>query len=631
MARLFSSLICLLGTLGFPGGAWALGMGDITLRSALHQPLDAEIQLLDVQGLDASEIKVSLASPSVFARSGVDYPQHLMDLRFSTQLRGSDGSIRVTTSAPIREPYLNFIVELVRPNGTLLREYTVLLDPIETMASWVPPVPQTAPVRPLREASPVVSATATPAPQAAPAASLGQRYAVRRGDSLWLIAHRLSADGSAASVERLIRDIHALNPQAFAAGDVSRLLSGTSLLLPDRVELGGPATMAERVTQPAVTPAVETMPSAEDEIVRLLAEQRKLDEQVAIEQGVRDDLRDQIQAFQVRLDELMAMVEERDRLLVQLTQQLAKVRQASAPKAVQPAAPAIAEVEAAISPARDDALPGDWRLWLAVLVLLLALSGLFWRSRRSAEQTPEPVPATVTTRRRTAEPVDAVEEPSKDDPFDRLEVQPEQPVPVAEPHVAQVAAEPVPPRGLPSASDALDAARLYMAYGRYKQARHTLEAALLVEPTRNAMRLKLLEVLSELGDGPAFAQELARARELGVSDVQLDAIRPPASLPLLEEILEPPKQEAPEETEYTGLDLDSFSLDADWDLISPFRPSAGQRKAAPDEALEDPEFNSNLHELPEVLEIDEVTEFFSEPAVDVTDAPQQDTRTARRA
>ncbi|TLX56287.1 peptidoglycan-binding protein LysM [Stutzerimonas nosocomialis] len=624
MARSISSLICLLAALGVPSAASALGMGEIRLHSALHQPLEAEIELLDVQGLDASDLKVKLAAPSVFARSGVDYPQHLMDLRFATRLSGRDGSIRVTTSAPVREPYLNFIVELVRPNGTLLREYTVLLDPVETMAAWAPPTQPVASVRPPAETPPVAREPAAPVSQAAPvvpAALRGQRYQVQPGDSLWLIARRLDVGGGAASTERLVRDIHALNPQAFAAGDQSRLLSGTSLLLPDRIELGESTMAAERSAQPAVTQAVDTTPAADDRIEQLWAEQRELDEQVAIEQGVRDDLREQIQAFQTRLDELMSQVEERDRQLIQLTQQLVEARRAAAPPVVQPAAPVVVT-----PPAAADDLLADWRLWGVAAVLLLALGGLFWRLRRSDE--PEPESFSAPAGAWPATQADALDESSEVDRFDAPVVPPEQPVPAAE--AVAAASEPVASRALTAGSDALDAACLYMAYGRYKQARHTLEAALANEPNRSAMRLKLLEVLSELGDGPAFAQELARARELGIGEAQLQVIPAPVSLPALDAVLEPPKQDKAEETEYIGLDLDSFSLDADWDLISPFRPSAGKRKAA-DEPVEELDFSSNLRELPEVLELDEMTEFFSETAPDEADAPPQDAPVARRA
>lgn len=53
------------------GQASALGVGDIILHSALNQPLDADIELLDVGDLGADEIEVRLAGADVFAAAGV--------------------------------------------------------------------------------------------------------------------------------------------------------------------------------------------------------------------------------------------------------------------------------------------------------------------------------------------------------------------------------------------------------------------------------------------------------------------------------------------------------------------------------------------------------------------------------
>ena len=111
--------------------AWtpALGLGEITLHSALNQPLRADIALLDATGLEENELSVSLATADEFSRAGVDRVVFLNNLRFTPILRGSRRLIQVTSSKPVSEPFLNFLVQLNRPNGRLLREYTVLIDP----------------------------------------------------------------------------------------------------------------------------------------------------------------------------------------------------------------------------------------------------------------------------------------------------------------------------------------------------------------------------------------------------------------------------------------------------------------------------------------------------------------------
>ncbi len=113
----------------------ALGLGEIRLRSALNQPMDAEIQLLSVKPGETDGMIVSLAPQDAFLRAGVERPFSLTQLKFDIQL-SPDGQpyIHVTTRKPIVEPFLNFLVEVDWPRGRLLKEYTVLLDPPVFMA-----------------------------------------------------------------------------------------------------------------------------------------------------------------------------------------------------------------------------------------------------------------------------------------------------------------------------------------------------------------------------------------------------------------------------------------------------------------------------------------------------------------
>jgi len=111
--------------------AWApaLGLGEITLHSALNQPLRADIALVDAAGLEENQLSVSLATADEFSRAGVDRAFFLNDLKFTPVLRGNRSVIQVTSGKPVSEPFLNFLVQLNQPNGRLLREYTVLIDP----------------------------------------------------------------------------------------------------------------------------------------------------------------------------------------------------------------------------------------------------------------------------------------------------------------------------------------------------------------------------------------------------------------------------------------------------------------------------------------------------------------------
>ena len=56
------SLLSVVGALSYSALAPALGLGDITLHSALNQPLNAEITLVDPGALSDGELSVSLAT-----------------------------------------------------------------------------------------------------------------------------------------------------------------------------------------------------------------------------------------------------------------------------------------------------------------------------------------------------------------------------------------------------------------------------------------------------------------------------------------------------------------------------------------------------------------------------------------
>ncbi|TEA60776.1 FimV/HubP family polar landmark protein [Pseudomonas sp. CH235] len=117
------------GVLTWSTASLALGLGDITVHSALNQPLKADIALVDVGGVSENELTVRLASADEFGRAGIERVFFLNDLKFTPILRGNRNMIRVTSSKPVNEPFLNFLVQLDQPNGHLLREYTVLIDP----------------------------------------------------------------------------------------------------------------------------------------------------------------------------------------------------------------------------------------------------------------------------------------------------------------------------------------------------------------------------------------------------------------------------------------------------------------------------------------------------------------------
>lgn len=125
--RKFISLIALC--LSFSGPSQAIGLADIELESGLNQKLNARIRLLSVQDDQIADIQVGLGDAAAFERFGIGRPYVLTTLRFSIEHSPGAGSfIRITSRDYIQEPFLNFVVALDGPGGTILREYTLLLQ-----------------------------------------------------------------------------------------------------------------------------------------------------------------------------------------------------------------------------------------------------------------------------------------------------------------------------------------------------------------------------------------------------------------------------------------------------------------------------------------------------------------------
>ena len=223
-----------------PGLSSALGVGDYELRSYLNQPLDMRVELFELDDLEPQEIIVNLASEADFRNSGVERVFFLNNLNYEVVLSGDgQGFVQISTTQPVREPFLNFVVEVIWPTGRMLREFTILLDPPSTEEAQPAPVQQPAAVQPVSPAAeqtssaqPASSVTTAPAPDT----RRGPDYVVQSQDTLWRIAlnHR---PVNSISIQQMLIAIQTLNPDAFIDGNVNLVREGTVLRIPTEAEV----------------------------------------------------------------------------------------------------------------------------------------------------------------------------------------------------------------------------------------------------------------------------------------------------------------------------------------------------------------------------------------------------------
>ncbi|MBF0470405.1 MAG: hypothetical protein HQL48_03420 [Gammaproteobacteria bacterium] len=236
--------------LGTPLLSVAMGLGEIKLYSYLNQRLNAEVELLAVKPGEISSVEVALASYDTFRRLGVDRPSVLSQLRFAVSERGDQPLVKITSTDLIHDPYLDFILELSWRSGRVLREYTLLLDPIELAPKGAQQL--VAPVVENRVTASGVSGEGRGS--RTPQGELildGVAYGpVQRGDTLWGIANEIrSSSGKQYSVNQVMSALHRDNPEAFIGGDINRLKSGVILKLGSDVALTSGARIAPSSAQ----------------------------------------------------------------------------------------------------------------------------------------------------------------------------------------------------------------------------------------------------------------------------------------------------------------------------------------------------------------------------------------------
>jgi len=231
------SLMCL-----FSSSVFAVGLGEIKYTSGLNQPLNAEIPLLSAGDLAEYEVHATLASARVFEKYGVDRVFFLNSIKFKIDRDSNDQIIiRVSTLQAVKEPFLNFIVELNWPNGQVSREYTLLLDPPvfeDNTASTIEKTTSKPPERQVTRQQNNQAESSTPPSRYQPRENTSANYTgssygpVSSNDTLWSIASKTRPDNS-VSIHQTLVAIYRANPDAFSNGNINNLLKGKVLEIPD--------------------------------------------------------------------------------------------------------------------------------------------------------------------------------------------------------------------------------------------------------------------------------------------------------------------------------------------------------------------------------------------------------------
>ena len=118
--------------------AQALQLGKISINSKQEQPLNADIEVILTKADDVTELVPSIASKEDFESQGIErLPVHAnIDANF---VKNSEGKIylKLKSDKPVKDPFLDLLIQIDSSKGRNYREYTVLLDPPDPMDKMI--------------------------------------------------------------------------------------------------------------------------------------------------------------------------------------------------------------------------------------------------------------------------------------------------------------------------------------------------------------------------------------------------------------------------------------------------------------------------------------------------------------
>ena len=469
----------------------AIGVGDLTVTSYINQPLQANIAVLQPDGLLESEVIASLASPDDFDRLGLERHYSLNSLRFAPDFsRASRPVIAVTTDDPVLEPYLSFLLELKWPEGRVLREYTVFLD-----------------LPPRRSNQPSSNSTRRGSQPFGEVAV--DQYRVAPNDTLGGIATALKP--SQLTIDQMMLAIKAANPGSFMRDNINGIRVGVLLAIPSDFSDVPNARAASREVANEWDRWKAPRPSG----LRIVADNELLDfvepsndsmsvseefkdpepTNVAASESSTNDNQSDLALIEARLMALSEQLSDIQEVVDSKDQEIARLKAELAERPVRGVTPTAA-IDTNSAPASQSASEGESSLISGLFWFILAMGSIAiaWFNRHRL----------IPNERGSNEKADISAPSALSGGLHEL-------LPVPNQVGSQPDSEPVtgPERGYGESlltgyaadqtlADAVAEADIYVAYGRHQHALNTLEAASAAEPSNASGLLKMLDIYMSL-------------------------------------------------------------------------------------------------------------------------------------
>jgi len=543
--------LCLLNS----ANLYALGVGEIETYSALNQVLRAKIPLISSKSEDPSNVRIGIASREVFKKSGIDRPHYLTEIKFTPVLnKQGEITIEVLSNSTIKEPFVNFILEIEWPKGRTLKEFTILLDPPVTMSDLQP-----APVV-LASSSKKKANVAVVKSRNTTVKAVQQYGPTKSNDTIWGIAKALAPSNSPAEHQKVMLALYDNNPKAFYKKNINALKKGAILQAPSQQQINSrtaaqasahyneqnslwSSTSSSKATAKtsqankktaATSSSKKEQKNASEGQLTLLTTSKQSSTDVTVEGNSVDtptgsnnpetkanmalEMATTLEAenndVKSRLSDLESQVEKLHRLIALKDKQLALLQSTKSAESITktqapvPVEPPLAE-KAPVTEGSDDNLP-----LYAGGGLLLALLGLVLARRKKQGKTDKET--TIFATNDDAEDTN-IEEPADDSSGDEI-IEISNTAAEEELLLSEFTPSEFNTSSQTQEADPLTECDVYIAYGRYQQAQDLIETALKTEPSNLSYKLKLLDVYFASGQADDFESLAKELTEIQQSD-----------------------------------------------------------------------------------------------------------------
>ena len=261
--RVFTGLLILCAK-----SAIAVELDQLQINSYINEPLDASITVLGVNEYELADIEFTLASQKDYLKLlGTNRPRNLDKIKLEVITDEEDRhQLRITSRRRVREPIFSFLLKVTDRQGSFIKTYTLLMDP------------RTEPsTEPAEEIKPIVLTEVTsfeedadhPAPK-----PLENRKRIQVGNRGISIIAQNSDLHEKFSVYQIMRAFYLDNPGAFEKGNINKLTSGITLLVPTDALVGEVSRQQavnfvysvsrDHATPPVARPAVPIVPDQQN-------------------------------------------------------------------------------------------------------------------------------------------------------------------------------------------------------------------------------------------------------------------------------------------------------------------------------------------------------------------------------